>query len=196
MITLLLPFLAAFASEPADVDVPDAHHRQVVFAEIPDKKQRLKLIRKAYRTSRTLHGGRDWGRVVCFVYAGPVEPGSLEKALRKAGLEGTIREAESCSTPPAEAYIPPGPKAVRRVTLFEPMEPIIVRKAFAYVLTTDVGVSGLHVAPAKSDRLCLELEREVPDAQLEALLSTAPIRVIDLAAAENCVDALGLSPRR
>lgn len=194
MLTALLTLsLHAHAAPPDVADVPDAHFRQVVFSEAPDEKLRMKLIRKAYKASRTLHGGKDWGRVLCFVFAGPPEPGSLEKALRKSKLHGIIREADGCSDPPAEAFIPPAPEAVRRVRLTEPMEPLILRKAFGYLLDGDHGVSGLHIAPERSDRFCLELESDVPDDVLEVLLSTAPVRTTAIEPATDCGDALGIT---
>lgn len=79
---------------------------------------------------------------------------------------------------------------MRRVTLFEGFEPVIVRKAFTYLLDGDYGVGGLYIAHEKSDRLCLELEREVPDDELTSLLSTAPIRVVDIARTADCAEAL------
>ncbi len=172
---------------PATSDAPS--YREIVFDDIPPKKQRLKLIRKAFR-SPTLHGGKDWGRVVCFVYHGPVPPGSLERALQKAKLRGIIRETDGCDEPPVEAFIPPEPVAVRRLTLFEPFEPLVLRKAFDYLLQGDHGVSGFHIAPERSDRLCLELERELDDLELRTLLEAAPIRVVELERVASCAEAL------
>lgn len=170
--------------------LPVQSHLEVVFEDVPEKKARLKLIRKAFRTAPTLTGGKDWGRVMCFVFTGGTDAAGLEKAMAKSRLTGTIREADTCSEPPVEAYIPPEAEAHRRITFFEPTEPLLARKALAYLLDGDFGVSGLQLARERSSHACLELDREVLDVELEALLATSPIRVVDIAPAANCGEAL------
>lgn len=183
----------ALASASAQETVPPHHFQHVVFATLPSKKKRLKLIRKAMNKSEQITGGKDWGRVLCFVFQGEPTVGLLDEALERTRLPGVVRDADDCHTAPGEAYIPPDPVAVRRITLVEPTEPLLVRQALAFVMNDDNGISGLHVAPESSTFVCLELERKVRNDALYTLLETGSLHVESVTNARDCRDALGLN---
>jgi hypothetical protein len=186
-----LAFAADVTPEANDSGIPTQHYQQVVFPTIPTDKQRLKLIRKAFKVSDTVNGGKDWGRVMCFVFNGDPEPGALDAALQKSKLIGLVRPSADCATPPGEAYIPPEPIAVRKITFDKQVEPITARSALAFVLEGDHGISGIHVPAERSNIACLELERDVGNGDIKTLLEASEIPVVAVDNTATCVAAFG-----
>lgn len=186
-----LAFAAEMAAEEDDSGIPTQHFQQIVFPTIPTDKQRIKLIKKAFKVSDTMYGGKDWGRVMCFVFNGDPEPGALDTALQKSKLIGLVRPSTDCATPPGEAYIPPEPIAVRKVTFEREVEPITARAALSFVLKGDTGISGIHVPAERSTVACLELERDVDNPAIQTLLEASEVPVTSVENVETCVAAFG-----
>jgi hypothetical protein len=185
----------AFAQTPAppESEPPEPAGPSVllaVFDEAPSDEARQKVVRQAFRRSRTLHDGRDWGRVLCFRFDGPADRVAIERALAKVGLTAEIRTGPTCEEPPADAFLDQKPTAWRRVVFDPTIDAALAQKGLAPLLLLDLGLLGVKISPEVRGRACLELAQAPDDEALGFALRTVPFE-LTVEPAQSCGDALG-----
>lgn len=188
---LLAPVLAVTPAEVPQAEVPaDTGVVLAVFAEPPTSKQTGRIVRQAFKRSKALHDGREWGRVLCFRFDGPSEPDVVARAVEKAGLQADIKGGITCEEPPGEAFVEREPTAWLRVRFPEEVPAELAQSTLATLLRLDLGVVAVKISPVVAGRLCLELAGAVDSGRVETAAEALGLEVLAVEPASSCVDAL------
>lgn len=190
---MLLLALAAHAAEPVPEPAAPDGVLLAIFEEAPPEATRQKVVRLAMRRSRSIVGGRDWGRVLCFRFDGPLERDGVQWAADKVSLKADLREGPTCDEPPPDALFDRAPTAWRRVVFDPSISVELAQRALAPLLKLDLGVLAVKVSPAVAGRACLELSEPANPDALAFALQSVPFPV-ETSPAVGCGDALQGDP--
>lgn len=190
----LLPIAQASQEEvpPAPIE---PQHLLAVFDEPPTDKARGKAIRYAMRKSKSLQGGKDWGRALCFRFDGPADVELIQAAIIKTGVPAELRPANDCMVPPPEALLPPKAAHAVGVHLTAPEPPSAIRNALMSLLGIGgLGLVGVRTLDGPSDTFCLEFAEVPAEGLLDFTLTSLPFSVASTEVVDKCVDAF-VAPR-
>lgn len=186
---------AALAVTPLDpAEARDSGVVLAVFQEPPTPKEQARVVRHAFKRSRALHDGREWGRVLCFRFDGPSEPDVVRAAVEKAGLQAQIKAGVTCEEPPGEAFVEREPTAWLRVRFPDTVPAELAQSTLATLLRLELGVVAVKISPAVAGRLCLELAGTVDAGRVQAAAEALGLEVLGVEPASSCVDALSDDP--